>query len=256
MEAKNQIFWTIQEAESDFISLLNSPERYLAPKERERYSGMRVEKRKTEWLLGRIAAKALITSQGLPYHGQSYSAIEIANHPEGAPFIKNPSHTTGTLSISHREEVVVCAFCPQLERTLGIDIELIEPREISFVEDFFTQAEADYAKELPFEPRLIWTTLVWSAKEAILKAWQKGLRLDTRSIEIFSINPDDLLSATTWWQPLEWKSKVDGFPDCMLIWQKWDDFIITLAVTVPEEGHGFSIDGIIRIQLSNPLLAD
>ena len=58
-------------------------------------------------------------------------------------------------------------------------MEQVEAREWSFVEDFFTQSEAEYTKQLEGETRHLWSTLVWSAKEAVLKALGTGWAFGT-----------------------------------------------------------------------------
>jgi 4'-phosphopantetheinyl transferase len=67
---------------------------------------------------------------------------------------------------------------------LGCDLELIEPRELNFVHDFFTPGELAAVQALPPGPdRDTLITVIWSAKEAALKALREGLRLDTRQID-------------------------------------------------------------------------
>jgi 4'-phosphopantetheinyl transferase len=246
-----KIYWTIQEAEGDLLGLLiDSDQTLLTEEEMMRFNEMKVVKRKTEWLLGRITAKALLTSTGLPFENVPFDNIVIANHPEGAPYLlKTPKK--GCLSISHRQYIGVCAFTSRMGTKIGIDLEKIEARAMSFVEDFFTQTEAEYTKDLPEAVRHVWATLVWSAKEAVLKAWQKGLRLDTRNIDIVPIHPDVLQTRPSHWIPIEWKSNIAGYPDCWLGWQRWKNYIITLAATDPDNSKSLSADDIIRVQLEN-----
>jgi len=78
--------------------------------------------------------------------------------------------------------------------------------------------------------------LIWSAKEAILKVWQKGLRLDTRHIEI--LPESEILYQFDYanpavWQSLSWHTDLTGFPNCWLGWRRWENFILTLAVSSP-----------------------
>lgn len=251
MEDQDKIYWTLQEAEGNLLGLLSeSPQDLLSDEELGQFMRMKVDKRKTEWLLGRLTAKSLVTSPELPLAGKAFSSISIENHPEGAPYLAKP-RSQGCLSISHRQNIAVCAFTPAHDVQVGIDLEHIEPREMSFVEDFFTPREADHTKQLGEETRHLWSTLVWSAKEAVLKAWQKGLRLDTRSIEIFPIDAENLQSPSTQWQPIGWKANIEGFPQCWLGWQKWNDFVITLACTLPDDDFQPHQEGIIRVQLEH-----
>jgi len=245
------IFWTLQEAEGDLLGLLTTPNQpYLAEAEIQRCAQMKIEKRRREWVLGRMTAKALLTSEGLPFAGQPMNSLLIENHPEGAPYIANQANP-GNLSISHRERVAAAAYTEFSTMQVGIDLEKIEPRAMSFVEDFFTQAEAAYTNNLSGEAQQVWITLVWSAKEAILKAWQKGLRLDTRSIEIQPVGPEHLLTRSDEWQPLAWQANISGFPLCWAGFRRWNEFILTLAYSLPESKNPVLSPDIHRVQLSN-----
>lgn len=240
MTQQARIYWSLKEAGEDFPGLLaNSNAGILSEGELYRLSQMKIDKRRKEWLLGRLTAKTLLTSPEMPWAGLPLSTIVIENKPEGAPYLSGFDEQ-GSLSLSHRQEIAACAFTPDPNRNLGIDLELIESRATSFVEDFFTHAEADYTLHLTDKVKDVWVTLVWSAKEALLKAWQKGLRLDTRSIEIFPIDQKILSLASDQWQPINWAPRLDGYPECWAGWRRWKNFIITLAYTLPK-GDGVPI---------------
>ena len=69
--------------------------------------------------------------------------------------------------------------------SLGCDLELIEPREGNFLDNFFTGAEVAAVRALrqrDVAQADILTTAIWSGKEAVLKALREGLRIDTRRI--------------------------------------------------------------------------
>ena len=117
------------------------------------------------------------------------------------------------------------------------------------MEDVFTKAELDFTLQVSGEAQTVWITLVWSAKEAVLKAWQKGLRLDTRSIEIHPIDARFLVSKPDTWQRINWQAKIDGYPHCWLGWQRWNGFILTLAYTLPENKNPAVSPDIRRVDL-------
>lgn len=249
MEKPVEVYWTIKKAGESFSSL--SPanlEDLLSPSERSRLEVMKIPKRRNEWLLGRLTAKGLLTSNGLPLNGTPYKAISIENQPEGAPFISSHPEA-GTISITHREHIAATAFIPGPDAAIGIDLEWIEPRQFSFVEDFFTPNEVSFIKSLESDSaRDKIVTLIWSAKEAILKVWQKGLRLDTRHIEIHPIRAD-LTRPQDQWQPLSWQTDLDGYPDCWLGWRRWGNFIITLAASSNQESKPPQIS---EVRIENP----
>ena len=222
------VYWYLDEAGSTPSLEPFSPEENLHTLELARLKDMKIPKRREEWLHGRLTAKRLLTAPGLPLEDVPFPQIFITNQAEGAPEIAAPL-TPGCLSISHREKLAVAAYTQIPDHTVGIDLEFIEPRAWSFIKDFFTTAEADYAHDLPEAEKNVWATLAWSAKEAVLKAWQKGLRLDTRRVEISPVPADQLASSPDTWQLLTWQAHLDGFPDCWLVWRRWGEYVLTLA---------------------------
>ncbi|MCB2180348.1 4'-phosphopantetheinyl transferase superfamily protein [bacterium] len=232
------VFWTIKKAGDEFSSLrLSDLQALLSPPELQRFQEMKIPKRRQEWLLGRVTAKHLLMAAEPTFSEVPNNALTISNHPEGAPFLS--SHLgTGPISITHREHIAAAAYSPS-HGQVGIDLEWVESRQFSFVEDFFTPNEVSFIQRLDagiaFQDAMV--TLIWSAKEAILKVWQKGLRLDTRHIEILPeknilyqfdfANPQQ-------WQSLNWHTDLTGYPTCWLAWRKWGNFILTLAVSNPE----------------------
>jgi 4'-phosphopantetheinyl transferase len=227
------IYWTINEA-GDMLSSLSESRisGLLTQSELTQYKNFKILKRKREWLTGRLTAKALVASGKMPLAYIPFNQISIENLPEGAPSIASHQHI-GSISISHRDNIAACAFIPDSAKSIGIDLELIEPRQLSFVEDFFTLKEVAFIKGLQADLLESYITLIWSAKEAILKVWQKGLRLDTRQVEIFPNFSAPYLERNDSWTPLAWKTNLEGYPDCWLGWRQWNDYMINLAVSRP-----------------------
>ena len=202
----------------------------LGPRELARWEAMRFEKRRADFLLGRGTAKKLLTASGLPWEQDNFPSLEILNEPEGAPYLE-ASETRGSLSISHRAGVAVAAFCALGGAQVGI-----EPREWSFVEDFFSKDEMAYVKSAPGPVQSILVTLVWSAKESVLKAWRKGLRIDTRSIEIQPLMEDEIGSLAEKWVEIGTQVRDGSFPACLLYGRKIEGMILTLAIShLPDE---------------------
>ncbi len=114
------------------------------------------------------------------------------------------------------------------ERLGGIDIEKVEKREPGFYWDYFTEKEIDSAGRFPLSGEEYYT-LLWSAKESVVKALKTGLRIDVRKIEIFPQRFD----RETFTNPYIWSSfscrvsEMDG--NWMGFWQMREDFIMTLA---------------------------
>ncbi len=92
--------------------------------------------------------------------------------------------------MSDRAGWAVCLVGPaggSAAGTLGIDLEIIEPRTNAFVADFFTPAKWAYVDALnEVDRRHEAANLIWSAKEAALKVQQVGLWVDTRTVEVLA----------------------------------------------------------------------
>jgi 4'-phosphopantetheinyl transferase len=177
----------------------------LAPVEAERLAQLAVLKRRQDWLLGRWTAKQLLQRHLQATTGQLFALdrLVILAAADGAPdpFLAHAGDSLVSLplslSISHSHGHGLAALLPQpvtgqgvdaaakgRRPVLGCDLELIEPRELNFVHDFFTPGELAAVQALPPGPdRDTLITVIWSAKEAALKALREGLRLDTRQID-------------------------------------------------------------------------
>jgi 4'-phosphopantetheinyl transferase EntD len=158
---------------------------WLTDAERTVLAGLRVAPRRADWRLGRFAGKrAVAASLGLPEDGSSLARIEIRADDGGAPeVLVCGAPASLTISLSHRAGCAVCAVAPA-GVTLGCDLELVEPRSVAFVDDFFTDDERRRVLAVPECDRPRIATLTWSAKESALKALRTGLRRDTRSVEV------------------------------------------------------------------------
>lgn len=152
--------------------------------------GLRFAKRRNDWLLGRWTAKRAIAScLNLPTNDRALADIEIRSAPSGVPEVFFSNQSRGPeISISHRAGTAICATAVHGTR-LGCDLEMIEPRSDSFIADYFTAHEQAQVEQAPAKDRPLLSTLIWSAKESALKALHEGLRLDTFSVEVRSINP-------------------------------------------------------------------
>jgi 4'-phosphopantetheinyl transferase len=87
------------------------------------------------------------------------------------------------LSISHSDGWAAAAV-QRGTASLGCDLERIEPRSPTFLEDYLTPSEQGFVASGPESERPLRATLVWSAKEAVMKALGEGLRLAPASVEV------------------------------------------------------------------------
>jgi 4'-phosphopantetheinyl transferase len=158
---------------------------WLSDNEALRLNTFRLLKRRGDWVLGRWTAKrAVCAYTQLTVTARSLACIEIRPAPSGAPevFIANKLAPVA-ISLSHRSGVAVCALgAAGIE--LGCDVEVVEPRCDAFVSDFFTRGEQELIAKGSVDERARVATLLWSAKESVLKALRTGLRIDTREVAI------------------------------------------------------------------------
>jgi 4'-phosphopantetheinyl transferase len=172
------VYW-LEQTEAD----VPAENDWLNASEAVRLNGMRFAKRRADWRLGRWTAKrALAVCLNLPLDRQALAGIEIRPAPDGAPevFLAN-SPAGATISLSHRAGRAVCAVALN-GAALGCDLEMIEQHSDAFMADYFTPEEQNLVARASATDQLRLVTLLWSAKESVLKALRTGLRLDTRCV--------------------------------------------------------------------------
>lgn len=205
------------------------PQAFLAAEELDRLAALRSAKRRDDWLLGRWTAKRLIQDHIARHHNLNLHLHQIAiqSDPDGAPRITCallPLYATLsalTLSISHSADRAFCAL--GLGVPVGVDIERIEPRDPSFAADYFTPVELALLETAPPTRRDLFTTTIWSAKEAVLKLLRHGLTVDTRQVECLPQQPNGRI-----WTPLALSSRLAAGP--MSGWWRADQgFVFTIA---------------------------
>lgn len=174
------VFWIEQ-----MCGQVPEKDEWLCAEEINRLRTLRMPKRRADWRLGRWAAKMAIAKiLGWPPLDPLLAQIEIRSQPSGAPeALVHGLRGLFSLSLTHRDGIAMCAISSPDVR-LGCDLEIIEPRHPSFVTDYFTPEEQVWiaSRHMLEQPAVI--TLLWSAKESVLKCLKEGLRLDTRSITI------------------------------------------------------------------------
>ena len=223
---------------------VDSPPGFLSDRESEVFAQLRFAKRRREWLLGRWTAKRLYqhsqdTDQALPMR-----AITVANDPDGAPYLltNGEGRLPLSLSVSHRQDRAFCALASSSGCAVGADVEHVESRDPAFVHDFFTPSEGALVSSCPAPRRDTFVTILWSAKEAALKAMRYGLRVDTRRVEIGHLAGLSLVRAPgmslgdkmpeAWWRlqvSTAWPEAAHIAAWCAV----GGDYVYTLAVAAP-----------------------
>jgi phosphopantetheinyl transferase len=185
---------------------LSSSTEHLTDRERGRLSELQFEKRRADWVIGRLAAKTLACRL---LHRRfdilvPPRTIEIGSDDGGAPVAVNAGLPESlpfapgkrlplALSISHSRGIAFAGGFwlvdhPAAPQSIGVDIETVERRRRDLFEDYFTAAERRFCDDGPEDSRDERCTLVWAAKEALLKATGIGLRIDTRAATCLPAN--------------------------------------------------------------------
>jgi 4'-phosphopantetheinyl transferase len=216
------LYWLAQS-----LSEMPESDEWLSEGERLRASEMRFPKRRNDYLLGRWTAKCAINAY-LQGAVSNLSLLEIRGAADGSPdpYLENKPGNF-SLSISHSNQRSLCAVGSRDVR-IGCDLELIEPRENNFLQDYFTPEELAFVEQNAFCDRSIAGTLIWSCKESALKVLREGLRRDTRSV---TIRPQSVAAERNWnrWtgRCLETLQIFYGW------WRLCDGFVYTLASNEP-----------------------
>ena len=201
---------------------------WLGANERTRLAGFRFDKRRRDWLLGRWTAKRALMAVA---NVSNPARIEIASADDGAPLPRLDGQPfIEAVSLSHSNDRAFCAVAS--DRTeLGCDIELVEPRDPVFVETYFTNTEGERIANADKRCRDLLTTMIWCAKESVLKALRVGLGVDTRSVEVI---PDD--SRPDAEDPAAWltgRAIVRDGGEFVCCWRRDGCFVLCLATRAP-----------------------
>jgi 4'-phosphopantetheinyl transferase len=110
---------------------------WLCAREVEVLAGLRFEKRRADWRLGRFASKGAAAI----WLGVRPGRVEVAATPDGAPEAwLDGRRAPASLSLSHRAGRAV-AVVGEADTALGWDLELVEPRSRAFLNDWLAPSE-------------------------------------------------------------------------------------------------------------------
>ncbi len=149
---------------------------WLNSTEQERFNAFRYEKRKVEWLGGRIAAKCAarqVLNNCSDLTGeQNWQDLFIATTDHGKPFLQHQLAGNKVklpkISISHTSGLAVAMACSE---NCGVDIQQITPALERVQERFCSADEHDKLSVVVDRSGSQQAlALLWSAKEAVKKA--------------------------------------------------------------------------------------
>lgn len=154
----------------------------LHPVEQAYYNGLKFDKRKLSYLLGRQAAK---TAVALLAGVEDLSSFYIGAGVFQFPVVKELPLRNIQVSISHCEQTGIALAFPE-EHPLGIDIEKIEDDKAAIIKDYLSAREYELAM-LCGLPAASGCFMMWTIKEALTKILRTGLTTDLHMIELASL---------------------------------------------------------------------
>lgn len=162
---------------------------YLNKEEKEHYNSLMLNKKK-DFLISRICLKDNVRKYISNKFGKNYYPIEISVQHDlnNKPYVQGVSEAEKIeISIAHKDSNSVSIVS---DKPIGIDIELIQPREQGFLDLSFTAKELNLIKDKNLSE---WSTRLWVAKEAYGKKLGLGLQGNPKKYEIENIE-DNILS--------------------------------------------------------------
>jgi phosphopantetheinyl transferase (holo-ACP synthase) len=174
----------------------------LTVSERAVLDTLSVERRRRDWLAGRVAAKRALRAacRRLGETVPAYAAIEIRNDARGAPRFaiagRSDLDERLDISIAHSNGTAVAAVVDRLASgTVGVDVEVTKPLSIDLLKRVLRPEEIarldahSNAAPSPLE--------MWTAKEAAMKA-ARHLCHALRDVEL------------SWTQPRSMRARITG----------------------------------------------
>lgn len=187
---------------------------------------MRFPKRRGDWLLGRWVARRALVLSGFAARDADVAVLASGSGAPEAFVLGRPAGVA--LSLTHSHGVAVAAVAPAGAR-LGVDLEAIEERAPAFVGDWFTRAEQSFVATSGAGEGALASTLVWSAKESVLKALREGLRIPPKAVEVDPVRGGSDGS----WRPLA--ARGPGEEEWRGWWRAEGGFVLSVVSSPPGE---------------------
>lgn len=173
----------------------------LSDEERARYAAFRVEKRRREFLLGRVTLRRLLAERlseapsAILLHVTEAGAIEVP----GAPY---------HVSLAHADDRAVAVVG---RRRVGVDLEPVRPCTPRVIDFVLRPDERDLLDTLPMDREHAFI-LCWTLKEATLKALGTGFYRAPKKVRL-EIDASARRAALRAWDESRWAAcfeDVDG----------------------------------------------
>ena len=154
----------------------------LPPAERTQAEGFGSEKRRREFALGRTAARMLLAER----LAVAAPDVPLRIAADGAPELDEPALH---VSIAHAGTAAqTLAVAAVGARPLGVDLEPIRPRRPDLYRFLLHPDEYGLMEHLPHEHDAA-QVLLWTLKEATLKAMRTGFRVSPKKLRL-AVEPE------------------------------------------------------------------
>lgn len=161
------------------LTQLPAPGEILTHREQAFYQTLKLPKRKSEWLGGRLALKRLLAA----HTGRALTDFTVlVSGGVGKPTVFcEGEEITVPFSLTHSNGYALAAIAPQ-HRHIGIDLEKVTPRINAWKTDFFHPSElTDNTDEF--------LTTLWTQKEAVVKLLGSGLTVNSFDVRVVDCKP-------------------------------------------------------------------
>jgi acyl transferase domain-containing protein/phosphopantetheinyl transferase/acyl carrier protein len=167
----------------------------LLPSERDEW--LRVpERRRANWLAGRLAAKDAVRRLLVARHGLEVCAgdVEIATDEHGAPVARGRwTERIGgppAVSLTHANGVAAAvAVAGSSGARVGVDLEVLRDFSEELLATAFTPDERELFASLGSHAAREWSVRLWCAKEALGKALGRGLIGGPQAVVVERLDP-------------------------------------------------------------------
>ncbi|MGY3792653.1 4'-phosphopantetheinyl transferase family protein [uncultured Aquimarina sp.] len=151
---------------------------FLHRKELRYLETLKFEKRRSNFLMGRVAAKTAISKLS----DEPLDSIAIEYGVFKFPIVKSIGIHNIQIGISHTKNIGFAIAFPE-EHPMGIDVEIIDDNRVNTIRKFITEKELGLIANIE-KPFNMTSTLVWSVKESISKIFKTGLTMDFNVLEM------------------------------------------------------------------------
>jgi 4'-phosphopantetheinyl transferase len=187
--------WYVPTPEIEYHSLFERWGHWLDPSELERLQNHKISKGQSVFFLTRVALRYLLSCY---FPDIKPAAWRFARTHEGRPFVSGPQHDAPLFNLSHAANMLVFAFSNAGQP--GVDIEK-SSRQLPVLEmaqRYFSAQETEVLRGLSGRAQNDYFLMLWTLKEASVKASGKGLAKGIRdySFELGSSSSGSSTSKT------------------------------------------------------------